>query len=86
MSTVATSTSHRFKRAQTTGTYLAAVTVGTDEDRALIRQTVGNVHVQVRSTVRSPLRDNAFDYSPLDDAAAEAVYRDAERPATTLPW
>ena len=97
---------HPFKRARTTGTYLAAATVGTDEDRALIRAAVDTVHAQVRSTAQSPLRYTAFDpklqlwvaaclyryyvdqreflYGPLDDAAADAVYRDAKRLATTL--
>jgi uncharacterized protein (DUF2236 family) len=97
---------HPFKRARTTGTYLAVATVGTDEDRALMRAAVDSVHAQVRSTADSPLRYNAFDpklqlwvaaclyryyvdqheflYGPLDEAAAEAVYRDAQRLATTL--
>ena len=90
---------HPFKRARTTGTYLAAATVGTDADRELIRGAVDNAHAQVRSTASSPLPYNAFDpklqlwvaaclyryyvdaheflYGPLDDEAADAVYRDA---------
>ncbi len=97
---------HPFKRARTTGTYLAAATVGTDYDRALIRAAVDGVHRQVRSTPSSPLSYNAFDpklqlwvasclyryyieqheflHGPLDDATADAVYRDAKRLATTL--
>jgi uncharacterized protein (DUF2236 family) len=97
---------HPFKRARTTGTYLAAATVGTDEDRALIRAAVDTAHAQVRSTAESPMRYNAFDpklqlwvaaclyryyvdqheflYGPLDDPAADAVYQDAKRLATTL--
>ena len=97
---------HPLKRARTTGTYLAAATIGTDEDRALIRAAVDSVHAQVRSTGDSPLRYNAFDsklqlwvaaclyryyvdqneflYGPFDEAAAEAVYQDAQRLATTL--
>lgn len=97
---------HPFKRARTTGTYLAAATVGTDADRALIRAAVDTVHAQVRSGAASPVSYNAFDprlqlwvaaclyryyvdqheflYGPLDDASADAVYRDAERLGTTL--
>src|SRR5581483_4336666 len=52
---------HPFKRARTTGTYLAAATVGTDGDRELIRQAVDTVHKQVRSTAQSPVSYNAFD-------------------------
>jgi uncharacterized protein (DUF2236 family) len=97
---------HPFKRARTTGTYLAAATMGTDEDRQLIRREVDKVHAQVRSTSSSPVSYNAFDprlqlwvaaclyryyidqheflYGPLDDDAADAVYRDARKLATTL--
>ena len=35
---------HPFKRARTTGTYLAAATLGTDADRELIRAAVGTAH------------------------------------------
>jgi uncharacterized protein (DUF2236 family) len=52
---------HPFKRARTTGTYLAAATLGTDTDRALIRDAVDTVHAQVRSTNASPVPYNAFD-------------------------
>ena len=52
---------HPFKRARTTGTYLAAATVGTDEDRESIRRAVDTAHAQVRSTERSPVSYNAFD-------------------------
>jgi uncharacterized protein (DUF2236 family) len=52
---------HPFKRARTTGTYLAAATMGTDADRALIRDEVGRAHAMVRSTSSSPLSYNAFD-------------------------
>ena len=97
---------HPFKRARTTGTYLAAATLGTDADRALIRDEVDKVHALVRSTASSPVSYNAFDprlqlwvaaclyryyidqheflYGPLDDEAAEAVYRDARMLGTTL--
>lgn len=52
---------HPFKRAHTTGTYLAAATLGTDADRALIRDEVDRVHALVRSTKSSPVPYNAFD-------------------------
>jgi uncharacterized protein (DUF2236 family) len=97
---------HPFKRARTTGTYLAVATIGTESDRALIRDAVDVAHRQVRSRSSSPMSYNAFDpklqlwvaaclyryfvdqheflYGPLDDATAEAVYRDAKRLGTTL--
>ena len=97
---------HPLKRARTTGTYLAAATIGTESDRALIRDAVDVAHRQVRSTASSPLSYNAFDpklqlwvasclyryfvdqhellHGPLDDASADAVYRDAKRLGTTL--
>ena len=52
---------HPFKRARTTGTYLAAATLGNDADRALIRDEVDKVHALVRSKASSPLSYNAFD-------------------------
>jgi uncharacterized protein (DUF2236 family) len=97
---------HPFKRARTTGTYLAVATIGTESDRALIRDAVDVVHRQVRSTSSSPVSYNAFDpklqlwvaaclyryfvdqheflHGPLDEASADAVYRDAKRLGTTL--
>ncbi len=97
---------HPFKRARTTGTYLAVATIGTESDRALIRDAVDVAHRQVRSTPSSPVSYNAFDpklqlwvaaclyryfvdqheflHGPLDDATADAVYRDAKRLGTTL--
>jgi uncharacterized protein (DUF2236 family) len=97
---------HPFKRARTTGTYLAVATVGTESDRALIRGAVDVVHRQVRSRSSSPVSYNAFDpklqlwvaaclyryfvdqheflHGQLDDASADAVYRDAQRLGTTL--
>ncbi len=50
-----------FKRARTTGTYLAAATIGTDADRKLIRDGVDRVHAMVRSKASSPVSYNAFD-------------------------
>jgi uncharacterized protein (DUF2236 family) len=52
---------HPFKRARTTGTYLAAATIGTQADRDLIRNEVDRVHALVRSTKSSPVSYNAFD-------------------------
>jgi uncharacterized protein (DUF2236 family) len=97
---------HPFKRARTTGTYLAVATIGTESDRALIRDAVDVAHRQVRSTSSSPVSYNAFDpklqlwvaaclyryfvdqreflHGPLDEASADAVYRDAKRLGTTL--
>ncbi|MET0700617.1 MAG: oxygenase MpaB family protein [Mycobacterium sp.] len=65
---------HPFKRARTTGTYLAAATIGTDADRALIRAAVDTVHAQVRSTASSPLSYNAFD-PKLQLWVAACLYR-----------
>lgn len=65
---------HPFKRARTTGTYLAAATYGTDADRALIRAEVDRVHAQVRSRPSSPLRYNAFDPN-LQLWVAACLYR-----------
>lgn len=52
---------HPFKRARTTGTYLAAATIGTDSDRALIRSEVDRVHKLVRTQPTSPVRYHAMD-------------------------
>ena len=52
---------HPLKRARTTGTYLAAATLGTDADRALIRDEVDRVHALVQSNKSSPVSYNAFD-------------------------
>jgi uncharacterized protein (DUF2236 family) len=65
---------HPFKRARTTGTYLAAATLGTDSDRALIRSEVDRVHAMVRSTAASPLPYNAFD-PKLQLWVAACLYR-----------
>src|ERR1700758_3804255 len=65
---------HPFKRARTTGTYLAAAIMGTDLDRETVRRAVDGVHVQVRSTDRSPLVYNAFD-PKLQLWVAACLYR-----------
>jgi uncharacterized protein (DUF2236 family) len=97
---------HPFKRARTTGTYLAVATIGNQQERDLIRAAVDTAHRQVRSTPSSPVSYNAFDprlqlwvaaclyryyidqheflHGPLDEASADAVYRDAKRLGTTL--
>jgi uncharacterized protein (DUF2236 family) len=65
---------HPFKRARTTGTYLAAATIGTDYDRALICAAVDVAHRQVRSTAPSPVSYNAFD-PKLQLWVAACLYR-----------
>jgi uncharacterized protein (DUF2236 family) len=65
---------HPFKRARTTGTYLAAATMGTDADRALIRAEVDRAHAQVRSTASSPVSYHAFD-PKLQLWVAACLYR-----------
>src|SRR5271156_6289232 len=65
---------HPFKRARTTGMYLAAATMGTEADRELIRRAVDSAHAQVRSTPQSPLSYNAFD-PKLQLWVAACLYR-----------
>ena len=65
---------HPFKRARTTGTYLAAATIGTESDRELIRAAVDTAHQQVRSTSSSPVAYNAFDPA-LQLWVAACLYR-----------
>ena len=65
---------HPFKRARTTGTYLAVATIGTETDRLLIRATVDGAHRQVRSTSSSPVSYNAFD-PKLQLWVAACLYR-----------
>ena len=65
---------HPFKRARTTGTYLAVATIGTESDRALIRDAVDVAHRQVRSRSSSPLSYNAFD-PKLQLWVAACLYR-----------
>lgn len=52
---------HPIKRGRTTLTYLAVAVLGTDRDRAAYREAVNTAHRQVRSTVESPVKYNAFD-------------------------
>ena len=65
---------HPFKRARTTGTYLAAATMGTAADRTLIRKAVNGAHAQVRSTASSPVSYHAFDPA-LQLWVAACLYR-----------
>jgi uncharacterized protein (DUF2236 family) len=65
---------HPFKRARTTGTYLAVATIGTESDRQLIRDAVDTAHRQVRSTSASPVSYNAFDPA-LQLWVAACLYR-----------
>jgi uncharacterized protein (DUF2236 family) len=65
---------HPFKRARTTGTYLAVATIGTESDRDLIRAAVDTAHRQVRSTPSSPTSYNAFDPA-LQLWVAACLYR-----------
>jgi uncharacterized protein (DUF2236 family) len=65
---------HPFKRARTTGTYLAVATVGTESDRDLIRNAVDVAHRQVRSKASSPVSYDAFD-PKLQLWVAACLYR-----------
>ncbi|GAA4810413.1 oxygenase MpaB family protein [Nocardioides caeni] len=51
------------KRARTTATYLALATLGTEDDRAVMREAIAEVHRAVHSTPESPVRysGNAAD-------------------------
>ena len=51
---------HPFKRARTTGTYLAVAMVGTERDIAMFREAVNDAHRVVRSGPDSPVAYNAF--------------------------
>lgn len=57
---------HPFKRARTTGTYLAVATIGTESDRALIRGAVDVAHRRV-------------DLQPIKRALPVLVERDPVR-------
>jgi uncharacterized protein (DUF2236 family) len=52
---------HPLRRSRTTGYYLAAATIGTDADRALVRKEIDKVHAFIQSTASSPVSYNAFD-------------------------
>jgi uncharacterized protein (DUF2236 family) len=85
---------HPWKRARTTFQYLAVAILGTPEDRAAFRTAVDSSHRQVKSTVESPVRYDAFDrelqmwvaaclFVGLEDTA-EQFYRSAWTLGTTL--
>jgi hypothetical protein len=65
---------HPLKRSRTTGYYLAAATIGTDADRALVRKEIDKVHALIRSTASSPFAYNAFD-PQLQLWVAACLYR-----------
>ena len=65
---------HPFKRARTTLTYLAVVSLGDDEDRRRYRKAVNEAHRGVHSTSSSPVKYNAFD-STLQLWVAACLYR-----------
>lgn len=50
---------HPFKRARTTGQYLAVAVQGNDDDAAFVREKLRAVHNQVTSTADSPVRYTA---------------------------
>jgi uncharacterized protein (DUF2236 family) len=52
---------HPWKRLRTTAQYMAVAILGTDEERAAYREAVNVAHRQVRSTVESPVKYNAFN-------------------------
>ena len=49
-----------YKRARTTGTFLAVALVGTDDDKRVMREAINSQHRHVRSTEESPVEYNAF--------------------------
>lgn len=51
---------HPFKRARTTGTYLAVAMIGTERDIEIFRAAVNDAHRVVRSGPESPVSYNAF--------------------------
>ncbi|MGV0635295.1 oxygenase MpaB family protein [Mycolicibacillus trivialis] len=65
---------HPFKRARTTGTYLAVAALGSEVERHRYRKAVDVVHREVRSTATSPVRYNAFD-PKLQLWVAACLYR-----------
>lgn len=52
---------HPWKRARTTFQYLAVAILGTEADRAAMREAVNGAHRHVKSEPSSPVRYNAFD-------------------------
>ncbi|MCR8896877.1 oxygenase MpaB family protein [Gordonia sp. GONU] len=54
-------TKHPWKRARTTGQYLAVAILGTDEEKAAFREAVNSAHRHVKSDANSPVKYNAFN-------------------------
>jgi uncharacterized protein (DUF2236 family) len=52
---------HPIKRLRTTVSYLAIALLGTEEERAAMRNEVNRAHTQVRSEPSDPVQYNAFD-------------------------
>ncbi|QTI69304.1 oxygenase MpaB family protein [Gordonia polyisoprenivorans] len=52
---------HPWKRARTTGQYLAVAILGTEEEKAAFREAVNSAHRHVRSDDQSPVKYNAFN-------------------------
>lgn len=53
--------SHPWKRARTTGQYLAVAILGSDEEKAAFRDAVNAAHRHVKSDAMSPVKYNAFN-------------------------
>ncbi|HET7736413.1 MAG TPA: oxygenase MpaB family protein [Nocardioidaceae bacterium] len=51
---------HPYKRARTTGTFLAVALVGTEDDKRAMREAINSQHRHVYSTEKSPVKYNAF--------------------------
>lgn len=54
-------TKHPWKRARTTGQYLAVAILGNDEEKAAFREAVNSAHRHVKSDATSPVKYNAFN-------------------------
>ena len=52
---------HPWKRLRTTSQYLAVAVFGSEEDRAVFREAIDDVHRQVISTADSPVKYSAFN-------------------------
>ncbi|HEU0191328.1 MAG TPA: oxygenase MpaB family protein [Mycobacterium sp.] len=52
---------HPFKRARTTGAYLAVIALGSEAEQKAYREAIDGVHRRVRSTADSPVKYHALD-------------------------
>ncbi|WP_018653329.1 oxygenase MpaB family protein [Actinomadura flavalba] len=68
---------HPLKRARTTLTYLAVAYLGTEDERAHLREEVNRSHRPVRSRPGDPVRYNAFDRD-LQLWVAACLYKGTE--------